>query len=234
KMENLNEVMVKELRSNNKTEFRNHKLEEFCDEKGISQNFSSPCTPEQNGVAERRNIILIEAAKTMLNSVKLPKQFWREAVNTACYIQNRSIIVKRHRKTSYDVFRGRYPDISYFHVFGCPVHIHNHRDHLGKFNETSDDGFFLGYSPIAKAFRVSEVTQCPGNIEYFPYIHAHENTTPSESPILQESIISEDPPEFTEADNHPALNELDQTELAYLFELIEPQNNVIIKPINDV
>ncbi|GJQ97424.1 retrovirus-related pol polyprotein from transposon TNT 1-94 [Tanacetum coccineum] len=76
KMENLNEVRVKELRSDNKTEFRNHKLEEFYDKKGISHNFSSPCTPEQNGVAERRNITLIEAARTMLNSAKLPKQFW--------------------------------------------------------------------------------------------------------------------------------------------------------------
>ncbi|GJY22238.1 retrovirus-related pol polyprotein from transposon TNT 1-94 [Tanacetum coccineum] len=69
-MENLNEVRVKELRSDNRTEFRNHKLEEFYDENGISQNFSSPCTPEQNGVAERRNKTLIEAARTMLNSFR--------------------------------------------------------------------------------------------------------------------------------------------------------------------
>ncbi|GJU34778.1 retrovirus-related pol polyprotein from transposon TNT 1-94 [Tanacetum coccineum] len=73
KIENLNEVKVKELRSDNGTEFKNHKLEEFCDEKGISQNFSSPCTPEQNGVAKRRNITLIEAARTMLNSENIPK-----------------------------------------------------------------------------------------------------------------------------------------------------------------
>ncbi|GJW60401.1 retrovirus-related pol polyprotein from transposon TNT 1-94 [Tanacetum coccineum] len=130
KMENLNEVKVKELRSDNRTEFKNYKLEEFCDEK---------------------------AARTMLNSANLPKQFWREAVNTACYTQNRSIIEKRHRKTAYDIFRGRSPDISYFYVFGCPVHIHNHKDHLGKFNEKADDGFFLGYSPVAKAFRVFNI-----------------------------------------------------------------------------
>ncbi|GKB62114.1 retrovirus-related pol polyprotein from transposon TNT 1-94, partial [Tanacetum coccineum] len=157
KMENLNEVRVKELRSDNGTEFRNHKLEEFCDEKGISQNFSSPCTPEQNGVAERRNRTLIEAARTMLNSAKLPKQFWGEVVNTSSYTQNRSIIVKRHGKTSYDVFSGRSPDISFFYMFGCPVHIHNHRDHLGKFDEKADDGFFLGYSLVAKAFRVFNI-----------------------------------------------------------------------------
>ncbi|GJT95603.1 retrovirus-related pol polyprotein from transposon TNT 1-94 [Tanacetum coccineum] len=73
-MENLNEVRVKELRNDNGTKFRNHKLEAFYDEKGISQNFSSPCTHEPNGVAERRNRTLIEATKTMLNSVNLPKQ----------------------------------------------------------------------------------------------------------------------------------------------------------------
>ncbi|GJS76119.1 retrovirus-related pol polyprotein from transposon TNT 1-94 [Tanacetum coccineum] len=102
KMENLNEVRVKELRSDNGTGFGNYKLEEFCDEKGISQNFSSPCTLEQNGVAERRNRTLIEATRTMLNSSKLPKQFRGEVVNTACYTQNKSIIMKRHVKTTYD------------------------------------------------------------------------------------------------------------------------------------
>nr|GEU65803.1 retrovirus-related Pol polyprotein from transposon TNT 1-94 [Tanacetum cinerariifolium] len=236
----------------------NHNLEEFCDEKGISQNFSSPCIPEQNGVVERRNRTIIKAARTMLNSAKLHKQFWREAVNTACYTQNRSVIVKSHGKTSYDVFGGRSPDISYFYVFGYLVHIHNHRDHLGKFDKKADDGFFLGYSPVAKAFRVfnirrqeikenihvtfgkddeaisqssiegdainfnenrsfpddeflepkSEVTQCLGNTEYFPFIPAYENITPSESPILQVYVIPKDPHEFIRDDNHPALNEL--------------------------
>ncbi|GJZ99217.1 retrovirus-related pol polyprotein from transposon TNT 1-94 [Tanacetum coccineum] len=75
KMENLNEVRVKELRSDNGTEFRNHTLEEFCDKKGISHNFSSPCTPEQNGVAKRRNWTLIEAARTMLNMAKAFRVF---------------------------------------------------------------------------------------------------------------------------------------------------------------
>ncbi|GJW45470.1 retrovirus-related pol polyprotein from transposon TNT 1-94 [Tanacetum coccineum] len=114
KIENLNEVRVKELRSDNGTE------------------------------------TLIEAARTMLKSAKLPKQFWGEVVNTACYTQNRSIIMKMHRKTAYDVFRGRAPDISYFHVFGCPIHIHNHKDHLGKFNEKADDGFFLDDEVISQ------------------------------------------------------------------------------------
>ncbi|GJZ83341.1 retrovirus-related pol polyprotein from transposon TNT 1-94 [Tanacetum coccineum] len=110
---------------------------------------------KQNKVlAERKNRTLIEAAKTMLNGSVLSKHFWTDAVRTACYTQNRSIIVKRHDKTSYELFRERIPDISYFHVFGCPVFIHNHKDHLGKFDAKADDGYSLGYSSILKAFRV--------------------------------------------------------------------------------
>ncbi|GJY98484.1 retrovirus-related pol polyprotein from transposon TNT 1-94 [Tanacetum coccineum] len=153
-VENQNDVKVKQIRTNNRTEFRNHELKNFCDEKGISQNFSSPYTPEQNGVAERKNRTLIEAARTMLNGSVLSKHFWTDAVRIACYTQNRSIIVKRHDKTSYEIFRERIPDISYFHVFGCPVFIHNHKDHLGKFDAKADDGYFLGYSSVSKAFRV--------------------------------------------------------------------------------
>ncbi|GKD51006.1 retrovirus-related pol polyprotein from transposon TNT 1-94 [Tanacetum coccineum] len=97
-VENQNDVKVKQIRTDNETEFRNHELESFYDEKGISQNFSSPYTLEQNV--------------------------------------------------------GKIPDISYFNVFGCPVFIHNHKDHLGKFDAKADDGYFLGYSSVSKAFRV--------------------------------------------------------------------------------
>ncbi|GJV82877.1 retrovirus-related pol polyprotein from transposon TNT 1-94, partial [Tanacetum coccineum] len=108
---------VKELRSDNGTEFKNRTLEEFCNEKGFYQKNSSPYTVEQNGVAERRNRTLIEVARTIVRS----------------------------------------PVINYFHVFGCRMHIHNHRDHLGKFDAKADDGFFLGYSPMAKAFMVFNI-----------------------------------------------------------------------------
>ncbi|GJY80653.1 retrovirus-related pol polyprotein from transposon TNT 1-94 [Tanacetum coccineum] len=133
---------------------RNHELESFCDEKGISQNFSSPYTPEQNSIAKRKNRTVIEAARTMLNGSVFSKHFWTEAVRIACYIQNRSIIVKRHDKTPYEIFRERIPHISYFHMFGYLVFIHNHKDHLGKFDAKADDGYFLGYSFVLKAFRV--------------------------------------------------------------------------------
>ncbi|GJV84361.1 retrovirus-related pol polyprotein from transposon TNT 1-94 [Tanacetum coccineum] len=88
----------------NGTEFRNNTLVNFCDEKGISQNFSSPYTHEQNGVAERKNRTLIEAARTMLLGSIFSKQYWTEAVAIACYTPNRSTIVKKHLKTPYEIF----------------------------------------------------------------------------------------------------------------------------------
>ncbi|GJW63663.1 retrovirus-related pol polyprotein from transposon TNT 1-94 [Tanacetum coccineum] len=130
-------------------------LVNFYNEKGISQNFSSPYTPKQNGVAERKNRTLIEAARTLLSGFVFSKQYWTEAVATACYTQNRSTIVKIHLKTPYEIFHKIIPNINFLHVFGYPVYIHNHKDHLGKIDEKADDGYLLGYSLVSKAFRVS-------------------------------------------------------------------------------
>ncbi|GKD86287.1 retrovirus-related pol polyprotein from transposon TNT 1-94 [Tanacetum coccineum] len=80
-----------------------------------------------------------------------------EAVATTCYTQNRSTIVKRNLKTPYEIFHKRIPNISFLHVFGCLVYIHNHKDHLGKFDEKADDDYLLGYSLVSKAFIVLNI-----------------------------------------------------------------------------
>ncbi|KAJ9546782.1 hypothetical protein OSB04_019325 [Centaurea solstitialis] len=154
KMERLNNLTVRSIRSDHGTEFKNSTLETFFEHKGISQNFSSVRTPQQNGVAERRNRTLIEAARSMLSEANLATQFWAEAVNTACYTQNRSLIVKRFRRTAYELFRNRKPSIEHLHIFGCVCYILNNKDNLGKFDSKSDDGIFLGYSSISKTYRV--------------------------------------------------------------------------------
>ncbi|KAJ9556290.1 hypothetical protein OSB04_010904 [Centaurea solstitialis] len=132
KMERLNNLTIRSIRSDHGTEFKNSILETFFDQKGISQNFSSVRTPQQNGVGERRNITLIEAARSMLSEANLATQFWAEAVNTACYTQNRSLIVKRFRRTPYELFRNRKPSIEHLHIFGCVCYILNNKDNLGK------------------------------------------------------------------------------------------------------
>ncbi|GJR27517.1 retrovirus-related pol polyprotein from transposon TNT 1-94 [Tanacetum coccineum] len=97
-------------------------------------------------LAKRKNRTLIEAARTMLADSKLPTTFWAEAVNTACYVQNKVLVTKPHNKTSYELFLGRKPALGFMKPFGCPVTILNTIDHLGKFDGKADEGFFVGYS----------------------------------------------------------------------------------------
>ncbi|GJY85704.1 ribonuclease H-like domain-containing protein [Tanacetum coccineum] len=86
-------------------------MNEFCRLKGIKREFSVPRTPQQNGVAERKNMTLIEAARTMLADSLLPTIFWAEAVNTACYVLNRVLVTKPHNKTPYELIISRPPSI---------------------------------------------------------------------------------------------------------------------------
>ncbi|GJU96757.1 putative ribonuclease H-like domain-containing protein [Tanacetum coccineum] len=121
---------------------------------GIKREFSVARTPQQNGVAERKNRTLIEAARTMLVDSKLAITFWAEAVNTACYVLNRVLVIKPHNKTPYELIRGRTPLIDFMKPFRCPVTILNTSDHLGKFDGKADEGYFVRYFVVSKAMRV--------------------------------------------------------------------------------
>ncbi|GKC68754.1 putative ribonuclease H-like domain-containing protein [Tanacetum coccineum] len=145
---------VKIIRCDNGTEFKNNDMNQFCGIKGIKREFSVARTPQQNRVIERKNRILIEAARTMLADSLLPTTFWAEAVNTACYVQNRVLVTKPHNKTPYELLLGRPPSISFMRPFGCPVTILNTLDPLAKFDGKADEGFLVGYSINSKAFRV--------------------------------------------------------------------------------
>nr|GEV45345.1 ribonuclease H-like domain-containing protein [Tanacetum cinerariifolium] len=114
-------------RSDNGNEFKNSSLNQLCGLKGIKKDFSVPRTPQQNGIAERKNMTLIE------NSV---------------------LVTKTHNKTPYELLHGRTPSIRFMRPFGCPVTILNTLDPLGKFKGKVDEGFLVGYYVNSKAFRV--------------------------------------------------------------------------------
>ncbi|GKA15956.1 putative ribonuclease H-like domain-containing protein [Tanacetum coccineum] len=154
KIENLKELKVKIINCDNGGEFRNKDMDEFCSRKGIKREFNNARTPQQNGIAKRRNRTLIEAARTILADAKLPVTFWAEAVNTACYVQNMVLVIKPHIKTPYELFNDRAHAIGFLRLFGCHVMILNTLDHLGKFDAKGDEGFLVGYSLSSKAFRV--------------------------------------------------------------------------------
>ncbi|GKC45008.1 retrovirus-related pol polyprotein from transposon TNT 1-94 [Tanacetum coccineum] len=114
-----------------------------------------------------------------------------KAVATACYTQNRSTIVKRHLKTPYKFFRGRLPNINFFYVFGCPVFIHNHKDHLGKLNEKADDGYFLGYSLVSKAFRVFNIRRQQTEETYHITFYKSTNAIKFTKTLVDDITIAE-------------------------------------------
>ncbi|GJV89594.1 retrovirus-related pol polyprotein from transposon TNT 1-94 [Tanacetum coccineum] len=131
------------IRTDNGTEFKNQILKEYFDSVGISHQASSVRTPQQNGVVERRNRTLVEAARTMLIFSRAPLFLWAEAIATACYTQNRSIIHRRFNKTPYELINGRKPDISFLHVFGALCYPKNDREDIGKLGAKGDIGFFI-------------------------------------------------------------------------------------------
>ncbi|GJV35657.1 putative ribonuclease H-like domain-containing protein [Tanacetum coccineum] len=105
-IENQLNQKVKTIRCDNGTEFKNRDFIEFCGSKGIKREYSNARTPQQNGVAERKNMTLIEAARTMLADSFLPNTFWAEAVSTACYVLNRVLVIKPQNKTPYELITG--------------------------------------------------------------------------------------------------------------------------------
>nr|GFD17126.1 retrovirus-related Pol polyprotein from transposon TNT 1-94 [Tanacetum cinerariifolium] len=139
----------------NGTEFVNQTLRDYYEEVGISYETSVAHSPQQNGVVERRNRTLIEAARTMLIYAQAPLFLWAEAVATACFTQNRSIIRLCHGKTPYELMYGKQPDLSYFHVFGALCYPTNDGENVGKLQPKADIGIFIGYAPTKKAFRIS-------------------------------------------------------------------------------
>nr|GFA44644.1 putative ribonuclease H-like domain-containing protein [Tanacetum cinerariifolium] len=126
------QLQVQRVRTDNGMEFKNKTLAKLFDEVGVTQQFSVARTPQQNGVVERRNRTLVEAARTMLSFANLPLFLWAEAIATACLTQNHSIIHKRFDKTPYEIMNKRKPNIKFFRVFGCRCYLHNDYEDVGK------------------------------------------------------------------------------------------------------
>nr|GEV36576.1 retrovirus-related Pol polyprotein from transposon TNT 1-94 [Tanacetum cinerariifolium] len=142
------------IRTDNDTEFKNQVLKEYFDSAGISHQVSSVRTPQQNGVVERRNQKLVEAARTMWIFSRAPLFLWAEAIATACFAQNRSIIHRHFNKTPYELINDRKQDISFLHVFGALCYPKNDRKDIEKLGAKGDIGFFIGYSPDSCTYRV--------------------------------------------------------------------------------
>jgi hypothetical protein len=147
-------LRIKKIKSDNGTEFKNSQIEGFLEDEGIKHEFSSPYTPQQNGVVERKNRTLLDMARTMLDEYKTPDWFWAEAINTACYYINRLYLHRILKKTSYELLIGKKPNVSYFRVYGSKCFILVKRGRKSKFAPKAVEGFLLGYDSNTRVYRV--------------------------------------------------------------------------------
>nr|GEV58106.1 retrovirus-related Pol polyprotein from transposon TNT 1-94 [Tanacetum cinerariifolium] len=131
------------LRSKDET---HENLNAYFATEGILHQTSVARTSEQNGVVERRNRTLVEAARTMLSATKVPLFFWAQAIATACFTQNRSLVIPRHEKTPYHIINNWKPSVKFFHIFGSLCYIVRDGENLDKMKEKCDECIFVGYS----------------------------------------------------------------------------------------
>nr|GEW92015.1 hypothetical protein [Tanacetum cinerariifolium] len=179
------QAQVRVVQTDKGTEFFNQTLHAYFAAEGIQHQTSVARTPEQNGIVERRNRTLVEAARTMISAAKVPLFFWAEAIATACFTQNRSLVIPHHEKTSYHIINDQKLSVKFFHIFGSVCYIVRDGENLDKLKEKGDECLFVGYSTQSRAYRVfNKRTRV-----IMEYIHVNFD----ELPQMASDQISSDP-----------------------------------------
>src|SRR5713101_2421118 len=153
-VENHTEKKIKTFRSDNGREFTSNEFKELCKESGIKREFSTPYNPQQNGIAERKNRTIMEAARAMLHDQDLPMHLWAEATRTAMYVQNRTPHRVLENKTPEEVFSDKKTKVNHLRIFHCPMYIHIPKEKMTKLDPSGKKGIFVGYSESSKAYRI--------------------------------------------------------------------------------
>jgi len=146
-------VNIKCLRSNGAGEYFSNEFSEYLKEHGIKKKYSCSYSPQQNGVAERKNRHIVEIARAMLNEKNLPNYFWAEAVAIVVYIMNRTPIAAVHGMTPKEKFTGKKLDVSHLKVFGCIAYVHFPNVKRSKLDPKAEKCIFIGYSSEQKGYR---------------------------------------------------------------------------------
>ncbi|KRY42280.1 Copia protein [Trichinella spiralis] len=145
------------LRTDNGREYVNQRLRNFLGEKGIEHQFSAPYTPQQNGVAERKNRALVEMAKCMMTDAKLPERFWGEVVCTAAFLQNR-LPSRSISKTPSQLWTGNKPNVYHMRIFGSKAYCYIPKQKRRKWVNKAREGVIVGYGGITKGYRLLSPT----------------------------------------------------------------------------
>nr|GEW25202.1 hypothetical protein [Tanacetum cinerariifolium] len=209
-------AQVRIVRTDKGTKFLNKTLHAYFASEGILHQTFVALTPKQNGIIERQNRTLIEAARTMLSAAKVPLFFWAKAIATTCFTQNRSLVIPRHEKTHYHIINDRKPSVKFFHIFCSLCSIVGDGENLNKIKEKGDACIFIGYSTQSRAYRVfNKKTRV-----IMEMIHVNFD----ELPQMASDHVSSDPvPQLTTS------NELDLLFSPMFDELINGSSQVVSK-----
>ncbi|GKB20684.1 retrovirus-related pol polyprotein from transposon TNT 1-94 [Tanacetum coccineum] len=203
------QALVISVRTDRGIEFLNKTLNAFFKEEGIEHQTSTPRTPKQNGVVERQNRTLVEAARTMLSASKLPLFFWAEEIATACYTQNRSIIIPTHEKMAYHIINGRKPSIKHLHIFVCTCYQTRDGENLDKMKEKGDPCILeleLLFGPLYDEFfndgtslvnKSSSPTHNSTLQDTYPSMNIHPTSEPSTPRNVHAEENNDNQAEFT-------------------------------------
>nr|GEV39427.1 putative ribonuclease H-like domain-containing protein [Tanacetum cinerariifolium] len=223
------------IRTHNGTKFKNAILKAHYEKLGIMKQFLITRMPQQNGVVERRNRTLFEATRTMLIFSRLPEFLWAEAVSTACFTQNRSIIHTRYNKTPYELLYGRKPNMKYFYMFGSLCYPTNDRDDLGKMKPKAD----IESMNIPSKEELDNLIG-PMYEEYFKksssntsinsatqQVHNHEDSLSTSSIVVEEH---EAPPIVTKSKEQTSTIPLNEANESNLKDSVDFDGNTVFVP----
>lgn len=146
------------LRTDRGGEFNSNEFTKFCKEQGIRRQLTTAYTPQQNGVAERKNRTIMNMVRCMLDEKKMPKEFWAEAANWCIHILNRCSTAALEGMTPQEAWTGNKPKVDYFRVFGCLAHAHIPSQKRNKLEDRSRPHIFIGVSKESKAYRLFDPT----------------------------------------------------------------------------
>jgi hypothetical protein len=203
------EKKIKCLRTDNGGEYTSDEFDNFCQHEGIKRQFTTAYTPQQNGVAESMNRTLLERTRAMLKAAGLGKSLWAEAINTACYVINRSPSTAIELKTPMEMWTGKPADYSRLHIFGSPVYVMYNTQEVSKLDSKSRKYVFLGYVDGVKGYRLWDPTAhkvvisrdvifAEGKMQMEEHNSILKETTAVQMENTQNHTSSEDAPEHEE------------------------------------
>ena len=192
----------KVIRSDRGREYINNELQQYLKAEGIRMQYTTAYSPQQNGVAERKNRSLIEMARCMLLDADLEKKYWAEAVNTANYLQN-ILPTKAATKTPHELWTSRKPDVKNLHIFGCKAYVFVHKEQRKKLDNKANKMIFVGYSEESKGYRfLDKTTSCIKISRDVVFLDKHPEETQNNRIYSEiEFSISDKPQEMDEEEN---------------------------------